>query len=108
MYTHDFFSYLAYEFSQQTKKRQLTSFKEWGLLADWKNSYFTCHPDYVINQLKVFQDLYEKVREIYFSVKNELICNFSCLLFYNYIVILLNIVQIVNHIYANDFHYFCA
>lgn len=50
----------AYEFSQQIKKQQLTSFKEWGLLADWNNSYFTCHPKYITNQLQTFQDLYDK------------------------------------------------
>ncbi|GFQ89919.1 isoleucine--tRNA ligase, mitochondrial [Trichonephila clavata] len=50
----------AFSFSQKVKEKQKSSFMEWGILADWPNSYFTCDPMYVIKQLNTFQDLYEK------------------------------------------------
>ncbi|XP_054711457.1 isoleucine--tRNA ligase, mitochondrial-like [Uloborus diversus] len=50
----------AYEFSQKAKKKQLMSFLEWGILADWKNPYITCHPDYIVQQLKMFQNFYDQ------------------------------------------------
>ncbi|KAG8182722.1 hypothetical protein JTE90_026173 [Oedothorax gibbosus] len=50
----------AYTFSQKTKEKQMASFKNWGILADWENSYYTCNPDYIIKQLNMFQQLYEK------------------------------------------------
>ncbi|XP_071034402.1 isoleucine--tRNA ligase, mitochondrial isoform X1 [Parasteatoda tepidariorum] len=67
----------AFDFSQKTKKEQMNSFLKWGLVADWKNSYFTCDPNYVVQQLKTFQDLYEKglvfrdFKPVYWSPKNR-------------------------------------
>lgn len=60
---------IAYAFSQKTKDRQMASFKDWGILADWKNSYYTCNPDYIIQQLNVFQQLYEKVSIVIVHLK---------------------------------------
>ncbi|KFM82873.1 Isoleucine--tRNA ligase, mitochondrial, partial [Stegodyphus mimosarum] len=50
----------ALTFSQKTKQNQLSSFKEWGVLADWSNNYFTCSPNYIVQQLNVFHDLHDK------------------------------------------------
>ncbi|GIY72339.1 isoleucine--tRNA ligase, mitochondrial [Caerostris darwini] len=50
----------AFSFSQKIIKNQKSSFLKWGILADWSNHYFTCKPQYIIQQLKIFQDLYEK------------------------------------------------
>ncbi|GBO06246.1 Isoleucine--tRNA ligase, mitochondrial [Araneus ventricosus] len=50
----------AFSFSQKIIEKQKASFMKWGILADWSNSYITCKPHYVIQQLHIFQDLYEK------------------------------------------------
>lgn len=50
----------AQKFAENAKEDQQSSFRKWGLLADWKNSYATFHKDYVTRQLRAFYTLYEK------------------------------------------------
>lgn len=46
-----------------TIKCQKTAFFRWGVMADWNNDcYFTFSPGYVTSQLRMFCDLYDKVR----------------------------------------------
>ncbi|CAL1261061.1 unnamed protein product [Larinioides sclopetarius] len=51
----------AFSFSQKIIEKQKASFMKWGILADWSDSYITCKPHYIIQQLLVFQEFYEKV-----------------------------------------------
>ncbi|XP_037939723.1 isoleucine--tRNA ligase, mitochondrial-like [Teleopsis dalmanni] len=51
------------QFALNAIKNQKTEFRNWGILSDWddpKNIYLTTNPDFIINQLKLFLNLYEK------------------------------------------------
>jgi hypothetical protein len=39
----------------------MDSFKQWGVIGDWDNPYFTYNPQYEVEQLEVFLQMYEKV-----------------------------------------------
>jgi isoleucyl-tRNA synthetase len=39
---------------------QKSSFKRWGVTADWSNPYLTMNPKYVANQLEIFAALFDK------------------------------------------------
>ncbi|XP_017043393.1 isoleucine--tRNA ligase, mitochondrial [Drosophila ficusphila] len=43
-------------------KSQKEEFSSWGILADWKkdNIYMTFQPEFIVNQLQMFHNLYEK------------------------------------------------
>ena len=67
----------AKKFAQKAVKKQKSAFKEWGVMADWENScYFTTHPQYEANQLEVFFQMHEKVRERS-TVKSALKTNYT-------------------------------
>ena len=40
---------------------QKTAFTKWGVMADWKNCYFTFDKEFEAMQLEVFFQMYEKV-----------------------------------------------
>ncbi|KAJ8766408.1 hypothetical protein K2173_022467 [Erythroxylum novogranatense] len=44
----------AAKFAKATVKTQMTSFKRYGVWADWDNSYLTLDPEYEAAQIKVF------------------------------------------------------
>jgi len=48
-------------YSEEAIKEQEAEFKSWGVMADWQNKYKTSSPDFVKNQLKCFQNLYDRV-----------------------------------------------
>ncbi len=49
-------------FANKTITKQRRAFKEWGVMADWKNScYYTFSPEYESDQLEVFFQMYEQV-----------------------------------------------
>ena len=39
----------------------MASFKQWGVMGDWDNPYFTYSPQFEVEQLEVFLQMYEKV-----------------------------------------------
>lgn len=41
-------------------EKQKAAFKSWGVIGDWENSYLTCNPNYVKNQLEQFYGLFER------------------------------------------------
>jgi len=48
-------------YSEEAIKEQEAEFKSWGVMADWQNKYKTSSPGFVKNQLKCFQNLYDRV-----------------------------------------------
>ncbi|XP_024942364.1 isoleucine--tRNA ligase, mitochondrial isoform X2 [Cephus cinctus] len=52
----------ARNFAKNAIVKQREVFSSWGVMADWKEtgSYFTNQTSYVTNQLRLFQQLYEK------------------------------------------------
>lgn len=63
--------FLARVFASSAVAEQKSTFRSWGLLADWDNEcYYTYDKKYVQNQLKQFYKLYEKVSN-YFSPLEE-------------------------------------
>ncbi|RWS25478.1 isoleucine--tRNA ligase-like protein [Leptotrombidium deliense] len=67
----------AFHFANKTIKKQMKTFKRWGLMADWNNPYFTYDKSYVSKQIEAFGDLYEKgyiykaFRPVYWSPSNK-------------------------------------
>ncbi|XP_022694610.1 isoleucine--tRNA ligase, mitochondrial-like isoform X1 [Varroa jacobsoni] len=69
---------IAREFALQTVEEQMASFKSWGVMADWDNNiYKTLDPCYIAEQLRGFNDLYEKgfvfqdLKPVYWSPSNQ-------------------------------------
>lgn len=52
---------LADEFSRETVHKQRSEFLQWGLMADWSNPYITSDPEFIQQELGLFQQLYDKV-----------------------------------------------
>lgn len=50
----------AREFALKTVEKQKKQFMKWGILGDWDNSYQTLDPPYEAEQLRVFQQMYQK------------------------------------------------
>lgn len=50
---------LARNFAKEAVKEQMASFKSWGILGDWDNSYMTFSESYIKNQNEKFLKLYE-------------------------------------------------
>ncbi|XP_017476713.1 PREDICTED: isoleucine--tRNA ligase, mitochondrial isoform X1 [Rhagoletis zephyria] len=51
------------DFALKAMFRQKDEFCSWGILSDWVNEksvYLTLQPDFIINQLKMFMDFYER------------------------------------------------
>ncbi|XP_075159796.1 isoleucyl-tRNA synthetase, mitochondrial [Haematobia irritans] len=51
------------QFAMDAVERQKKEFRSWGILSDWQEKgglYFTFSPDFICNQLQLFQKLYEK------------------------------------------------
>jgi isoleucyl-tRNA synthetase len=51
----------ARKFAEKAIKQQMSSFKRWGLMADWENPYTTLDKQYEANQIGVFYEMYKKV-----------------------------------------------
>ncbi|XP_016926678.4 isoleucine--tRNA ligase, mitochondrial [Drosophila suzukii] len=49
-------------FALEAIKSQKDEFSSWGILANWQkdNIYMTFQPEFIVNQLKMFHNLYEK------------------------------------------------
>ncbi|EDW99917.2 uncharacterized protein Dyak_GE23171 [Drosophila yakuba] len=49
-------------FALEAIKSQKEEFSSWGILANWQkdNIYMTLQPDFIVNQLQMFYNLYEK------------------------------------------------
>lgn len=56
----------AREFAERAISRQRAAFQRWGVMAHWENCYYTFDGKYEAAQLKVFQDMHNKVREVFF------------------------------------------
>jgi isoleucyl-tRNA synthetase len=56
------FSILARQFASQTLEKQKKDFQSWGILADWHHCYQTFDKTYIIDQIRLFWQLYKKVR----------------------------------------------
>ncbi|KAK2161356.1 hypothetical protein LSH36_118g05020 [Paralvinella palmiformis] len=50
----------ARKFAEKTIQKQKSAFQRWGVFADWNNCYYTFNKSYVMKQLDVFLQLYEK------------------------------------------------
>ncbi|XP_059487404.1 isoleucine--tRNA ligase, mitochondrial-like [Neocloeon triangulifer] len=50
----------ARAYSEKAIKDQEAEFKSWGVMADWENKYKTSSPEMVKNELRCFQNLYER------------------------------------------------
>uniref|UniRef100_A0A0A1XDI3 isoleucine--tRNA ligase n=1 Tax=Zeugodacus cucurbitae TaxID=28588 RepID=A0A0A1XDI3_ZEUCU len=51
------------DFALNAMQRQLNEFRSWGILSDWSNEeniYLTMRPRFIINQLNMFIDFYER------------------------------------------------
>lgn len=63
----------ARELAAETKYAQMRSFREWGVMADWENSWTTMDSDFEIRQLRVFEHLvhqgliYRRFKPVYWS-----------------------------------------
>ena len=53
--------FTADEFSRETMVKQRSEFLQWGLMADWSNPYITSDKEFVLHELSVFQQMYDKV-----------------------------------------------
>ncbi|XP_060559788.1 isoleucine--tRNA ligase, mitochondrial-like isoform X2 [Ruditapes philippinarum] len=51
---------IAKQFADGAVQTQMYSFKQWGVIGDWDNPYFTYNPQYEVEQLEVFLQMYEK------------------------------------------------
>ena len=51
---------LARQVAHNAITTQRSSFKRWGVTADWNQPYLTMDPGYVANQLEIFATLFEK------------------------------------------------
>lgn len=40
---------------------QGSEFQSWGVMGDWDNKYISSSPEFVKNQLRCFQKLYDRV-----------------------------------------------
>lgn len=47
-------------FSQEAISAQEKEFRSWGVFADWSGKYLTSSPEFVKNQLRCFQNLYDR------------------------------------------------
>lgn len=56
-----FFLLLARKFATEALEKQKAEFQSWGILADWNNCYRTFDKEYIVDQIKLFWDLYQKV-----------------------------------------------
>ncbi|XP_053952529.1 isoleucine--tRNA ligase, mitochondrial isoform X1 [Anastrepha ludens] len=55
--------HMSRDFALSAMQRQKHEFRSWGVLSDWlneENIYLTMRPNFIINQLKMFMDLYER------------------------------------------------
>ncbi|CAB3372025.1 Hypothetical predicted protein [Cloeon dipterum] len=65
------------KYSEEAIKNQEAEFRSWGVMADWENKYLTSNPEFVKNQLRCFQNLYERslvfqdLKPIYWSPISE-------------------------------------
>jgi len=51
-------------FAQKAAAKQLSAFRRWGVMADWQNGcYYSYNKQYEANQLEIFYQMYEKVRQ---------------------------------------------
>ncbi|XP_067644462.1 isoleucine--tRNA ligase, mitochondrial isoform X1 [Eurosta solidaginis] len=51
------------DFALKAIQRQKDEFRSWGILSDWlseENTYLTMRSDFIVNQLKMFLDFYER------------------------------------------------
>lgn len=55
------FILLAKKTALNAIREQKSLFAQLGILANWDHSYLTMSPEYIVKQLEVFSDLYEKV-----------------------------------------------
>uniref|UniRef100_A0A8C1MWA3 isoleucine--tRNA ligase n=1 Tax=Cyprinus carpio TaxID=7962 RepID=A0A8C1MWA3_CYPCA len=51
----------AREFAERAISRQRAAFQRWGVMAHWENCYYTFDGKYEAAQLKVFQDMHNKM-----------------------------------------------
>ncbi|XP_077493829.1 isoleucyl-tRNA synthetase, mitochondrial [Amblyomma americanum] len=67
----------AHSFASATIRKQMDSFKHWGVMADWTKPYRTYDVSYVTRQIEAFYDLYEKgyvfrdYKPVYWSPSNR-------------------------------------
>jgi len=55
--------YVASLFAQKAAAKQLAAFRRWGVMADWETGcYYSYDKQYEVNQLEIFYQMYEKVR----------------------------------------------
>lgn len=52
----------AFKYANEAVKKQREVFASWGVMADWKETgcYLTNQTSYITNQLRKFNELYEK------------------------------------------------
>ena len=50
----------AQQFAMETMQRQASSFRRWAVMGDLRNPYVTCRTDYVTNEMRCFQRLFER------------------------------------------------
>lgn len=64
-------------------QRQKDEFRSWGIISDWlkeENIYLTMRPGFLINQLNLFIDFYERglvyrdLKPVYWSPSSRYIC----------------------------------
>ncbi|EFA82307.1 isoleucyl-tRNA synthetase [Heterostelium album PN500] len=51
---------VATDFAKKELKKQLDSFKAWGIVGDWDNHYRTMEPGYEVSQLETFYEMFLK------------------------------------------------
>ncbi|KAJ8032028.1 Isoleucine--tRNA ligase, mitochondrial [Holothuria leucospilota] len=50
----------AKKFAKGAIKKQMSAFKRWGVMADWKNCYYTFDKEFEASQLELFYKMYSK------------------------------------------------
>ncbi|GAM27902.1 hypothetical protein SAMD00019534_110780 [Acytostelium subglobosum LB1] len=68
---------VATDFAKKEIKKQLESFKSWGVIGDWENHYRTMEPGYESAQLESFYEMYQKgyvyrgIKPVYWSPSSK-------------------------------------
>ncbi|EGG24008.1 isoleucyl-tRNA synthetase [Cavenderia fasciculata] len=50
----------AKAYAEKEIRKQMASFRSWGIMGDWEAPYITMAPDYEVAQLETFYDMYKR------------------------------------------------
>lgn len=55
----------ARQFATEALEKQKKDFQSWGILADWNNCYRTFDKEFIMDEIRLFWNLYKKVIHIH-------------------------------------------